>query len=87
VQLQKTPRFERAFRKLTPEIQEAVSGALRQFMANPRHPSLHFEKLKGSTYRTIRVDRGRWRIVLRGSKSAFDLVDVDRHKTVDTKYG
>jgi hypothetical protein len=43
--------------------------------------------LKGSEYRTIRVDRGRWRIVRRGSGSEFDLVDVDRHDAVDSKYG
>lgn len=87
MRLTKTPRFERAFRKLPSDVQDATQEALRRFMANPRHPALHFEKMKGSDYRTIRVDRGRWRIVLRGSGSDFDLVDVDRHKKTDAKYG
>lgn len=87
MRLTKTPRFERAYRKLTEEVKSAVNDALRQFYQNPRHPALHFEKLSGSEFRTIRVDRGRWRVVLRGSGSEFDLVDVDRHDAVDGKYG
>ena len=87
MRLAKTPRFERAFRKLPIEVQDATLLAITRFMSDARHPSLHFEKLKGSEYRTIRVDRGRWRIVLRGSGAQFDLVDVDRHKKVDSKYG
>jgi hypothetical protein len=55
---------------------------------NPRHPGLHFEKMIGSSYRTIRVDQGRWRIVIRDLKgSTYELVDVDRHKNVDRNYG
>lgn len=87
MRLTKTPRFERAYRKLTDDVKAFVNEALRQFYANPRHPGLHFEKLSGSDYRTIRVDRGRWRIVLRGSGAEFDLVDIDRHDVVDGKYG
>ncbi|MDE1159188.1 MAG: hypothetical protein PW791_13145 [Neorhizobium sp.] len=56
-------------------------------MENPRHPGLHFEKLKGSAYRTIRPDRGKYRIVLRGDGTSFELVDVDRHDIVDRRYG
>jgi mRNA-degrading endonuclease RelE of RelBE toxin-antitoxin system len=85
--LSATPRFVRAYKKLPPGVQQAVDEALRRFMENPRHPALHFEKLSGSKYRTIRVDRGTWRIVLRGTGGEFDLVDVDIHKTVDAKYG
>ena len=82
-----TSRFKRAYKKLENDVQRAVDAALEQFIDNPRHPALHFEKLSGSKYRTIRVDQGRWRIVLRGSGSSFELVDVDRHKRVDSKYG
>ena len=87
MRLTKTPRFERAFKKLPAGVQDAALEALRRFMSDPRHPSLHFEKMKGRDYRTIRVDRGRWRIVLRGAGAEFDLVDVDRHKKTDNKYG
>lgn len=82
-----TPRFDRAYRKLTDETKGGVNDAIRQFYADPRHPGLHFEKLKGSKYRTIRVDRGRWRIVLRGAGEEFELVDIDRHDAVDRNYG
>lgn len=87
MRLRPTPRFERAYKKLADDVKSSVNDAIRQFYANPRHPSLHFEKLSGSEYRTIRVDRGRWRIVLRGSGEEFELIDVDRHKAVDSRYG
>lgn len=83
-----TPRFVRAYGKLTAEQKERVDQALRTFMENPRHPGLHFERLKASEYRTIRVDRKRWRIVMRGAgQDRFDLIDVDVHKAVDRQYG
>ena len=82
-----TAHFKRAYKKLPPETQAATDAAIRQFIDNPRHPGLHFEKLTGSDDRTIRVDRGKWRIVLRGDRGEFELVDVDRHDTVDSRYG
>lgn len=83
-----TPRFRRAYDKLPPDVQRAVDQALKQFLSNPRHPSLHFEKLKGSSFRTIRVDRKRHRIVLRGAaREAFELVDIGHHDFVDRQYG
>jgi len=83
----KTARFQRAYDKLTDEDLLAVDRALRLFLENPRHPGLHFEKLKGSRYRTIRVTRGRLRIVLRGDGAEMDLVDIGNHDYVDGKYG
>ena len=82
-----TPRFKRAYQNLPKEVQLSVDDALRKFLTNPRHPGLHFEKLKGSDYRTIRVDRGRWRIVMKGEGGEMLIVDVDRHQSVDRKYG
>lgn len=88
VQLTPTARFKSAYKKLTDDVRERVDDAIRQFYANPRHPGLHFEKLIGSEYRTIRVDRGRWRVVLREIESQhYELVDVDRHKAIDRNYG
>lgn len=87
MQLTASPRFTRAYKALSQEAKEAVQKALRLFMENPRHPGLHFEKLRGSDYRTIRPDRGKYRIVLRVKGSSFELVDVDRHDVVDRKYG
>jgi mRNA-degrading endonuclease RelE of RelBE toxin-antitoxin system len=87
LQLSPTPRFTRAYKALPQEAKDSVQKAIRQFMENPRHPGLHFEKLKGSAYRTIRPDRGKYRIVLRGDGTSFELVDVDRHDIVDRRYG
>ena len=56
-------------------------------MKNPRHPGLHFEKLTNSAYRTIRVDRKKYRIVLKGDGDEFELVDVGTHQHVDRNYG
>lgn len=82
-----TAKFTRAFGKC--DVQDRVLEALKLFHSNPRHPSLHFEKLKGTgSYRTIRVDRGRWRIVLRDrGHDEYDLVDMGRHDYVDRNYG
>jgi mRNA-degrading endonuclease RelE of RelBE toxin-antitoxin system len=87
LQLIPTKLFQRAYKSLPDDVREQVDRALEQFLADARHPSLHFEKLKGSSYRTIRPNRGKYRIVLRGDGGEFELVDVDRHDTVDRKYG
>ncbi|MEA2951784.1 MAG: hypothetical protein QOJ96_1304 [Alphaproteobacteria bacterium] len=62
VRITRTKGFLKAYAKLTSDVQDRVDIALRQFVANPRHPGLHFEKYK--TYRTLRVDQGRWRIAI-----------------------
>lgn len=86
VHLTPLPKFERAYKKLTYAQKDSVDKALRRFRENPRHPSLHFEKLQGSSYRTIRADLG-IRIVLSGGKDDhFDLVDVGSHDLAD-RYG
>jgi hypothetical protein len=70
------------------EIDLRRSGSGRycvETVANPRHPGLHFEKYK--TYRTLRVDQGRWRIAIRDlGDSHYELLDVDRHDRIDRRY-
>lgn len=51
-----TPSFWRAYRTLTPEIQSEARKAYHLWKANPRHPSLHFER-KGA-YWSVRITRG-----------------------------
>lgn len=44
-----TPRFERAYRKLTPEVQARFEEKMRLLIAsNLGHPSLRIKKVKGS---------------------------------------
>ena len=79
-------RFKRSYQKLTTEHRAAVDETLKRFEADPRHAGLHFEKLKGSDYRTIRFSLG-MRIILKGGDgNRFDLIDVGPHPVAD-RYG
>lgn len=83
VRLQFTPAFNKAFARLSKTVQPRVRKALEQFMANPRHPGLHFEKLGGGgAFHSIRASRG-YRILMRREQDAagelFALIDVGPH--------
>jgi hypothetical protein len=85
VKIIRTEGFLKAYANLTTEVRDRADGALRQFYENPRHPGLHFEKYK--TFRTIRVDRKRWRIAMRDlGNNCYELVDIDRHDKIDLRY-
>ncbi len=86
VRARRTPRFDRAYGKLTEDQKLAVDAAIANFFRDVRHPGLHFEKLSGSDYRTIRAGLG-IRIVLLGTGGDFDFVDVAKHDYVDKRYG
>lgn len=86
VALISSKRFENRYRKLSAAQKRDVNEALAKFIVNPRHPSLHFEKLL-KPYRSIRVNRG-VRIILRDGDdaSSFVLADVGDHDLAD-RYG
>jgi hypothetical protein len=44
---QTVPRFWQLYAKLPHQIREQAREAYRLFQANPAHPSLHFQRLKG----------------------------------------
>ena len=44
----RTNRFKKAFVKLTVRDREAVGKALRQLVADPRHPGLRVKKMEGA---------------------------------------
>ncbi len=82
-----TPKFLKAFKELDERRQKRARKSMETFIERPRHPHLHFEKLKGSSYRTIRVDMN-FRIVLREiGEDAFEAVDIGNHDYVDRGYG
>ena len=61
---------------------------LRLLLANPRHPSLHLEKLQNSKIWSIRIDRGNRIFLVRINASALLLVDIgshDRYKSINKK--
>jgi len=47
--------FWNAYNKLPPEIQELADRCFALLKENPRHPSLHFKKLEGTTWWSVRV--------------------------------
>ncbi len=48
MQLLRTERFKKDFKRLPRDIQERTGKALELFVANPRHPSLHVKKMEGA---------------------------------------
>lgn len=75
--------FEKAFRKLSPNLQDATFRAVRKLMEGAGRRSLNLERLHGSRdYWSIRVNAG-CRILLRlesdSEGSAFRLKDVGPH--------
>jgi mRNA-degrading endonuclease RelE of RelBE toxin-antitoxin system len=83
--LEPSQRFLRTVSKLSPDKRAAVTKALKQFAANPWHPSLNFEKVKSTDMCTIRVDRG-WRILLKKTDTArYELIEVGEHDYIYRK--
>ena len=48
MQLLRTERFKKDFKRLPTEIRGRVGKALELFLANSRHPSLHVKKMEGA---------------------------------------
>ena len=48
MQILRTERFRRDFRRLPAEAQDRLGKALEQFVANPRHPALRVKKMEGA---------------------------------------
>jgi plasmid maintenance system killer protein len=82
-----TPKFVKALQKLGHKQMERAKKSLLQFQANPRHPSLHFEKLSGSPYCTIRVDMNHRIVVRDEGDDRYEMVDIGNHDYVDRAYG
>ncbi len=86
--LRPTKRFEKSFTRLEERLKVRTRKSIEQFLANPRHPHLHFEKLKTARgFHTIRVDEN-FRVVLRDAgKGVYDIVDVGSHRDIDKGFG
>jgi hypothetical protein len=68
-----TPSFWRAYRALTPEIQTEARKAYQLWKANPRHPSLHFERKEHIGRFALRVGGGLWRVIMKAYCIGFGL--------------
>jgi plasmid maintenance system killer protein len=73
----------KALTALSTANRERAAKAIRQFDANPRHPSLHFERLQGHKNRfSIRISRSHRAILqcVEGEGTeTYELLDVSVH--------
>lgn len=58
---------------------ESVKKVLRLLKSNPNHPSLHLEKLRGSKFWTIRIDKGNRIFFTWIDKSTVFFIDIGKH--------
>ena len=77
------PGYERARKKLSPELQARADRTLEKFLEDPKRPGLNLKSLSGAPgYFSIRVSRG-YRILLRREEGrtgeVFAAVDVGPH--------
>ena len=52
-----TSKFRKSFNQLPDPIKSKATDTYALWLKNPRHPSLHFKKIKGSKYAySVRID-------------------------------
>ncbi|OGH71434.1 MAG: hypothetical protein A2921_01675 [Candidatus Magasanikbacteria bacterium RIFCSPLOWO2_01_FULL_43_20b] len=76
-----SPRFKRAYKKLPPRIQDDFDKQMKVFMRNPNHPSLKTHKLKGRLQEcfVFRLQNG-YRVLFDFIASdSVDLLDAGSH--------
>ncbi len=74
-----TPRFERAYRALPSEQQEAVDSHLRLLERNWRHPSLRTKKLGGTRNVWYLRISGNLRLTFEPRRQEIFLRNVGHH--------
>lgn len=82
VQLQYSSKYlsSRAkFLKNNPNLFDKTIKAIFLFVDNPKHPSLNLEKLKGSSYWTIRIDKGGRIFFIWINKTTALFIDIGKH--------
>ena len=81
-------RFKKAVSKLTPDKATETQDALRQFLADPQHPGLNFEKLSGTKANyTIRTNGGDRICLRKTARGKYDIADVGDHDYIYRTYG
>lgn len=48
MQVERTRRFQKAYRRLSQQDRQRVDEAIRQFLTDPLYPSLNVERIKGT---------------------------------------
>ena len=67
------------FLKNNPNLFGKTTKAIFLFVDNPKHPSLNLEKLKGSSYWTIRIDKGNRIFFIWINKTTALFIDIGKH--------
>ncbi len=67
------------FLKNNLEILDKTVKTISLFVKNPKHPSLNLEKLKGSQFWTIRIDRGNRIFFYWIDKKTVIFIDIGKH--------
>jgi hypothetical protein len=83
---QTLPIFWKLYRKLPVEVRRAAQEAYRQFLADPSHPSLHFERLfNNPLYWSVRITRNHRAVgILQGDTITW--VWIGDHKAFDRAF-
>ena len=82
IALAKTTTYQKErnkFLKHNPSRAEALIKTLKKFVQNPTYPSLNLEKLSGSEFWTIRIDRSPRIFFIWINKDTALLVDIGPH--------
>lgn len=82
IELRISSKFRTAHKKFIKNDsarKEAVASALRRFSQYATYPSLHLEKLGGSKYWTMRVDKGNRIFFMWIDKQIILLIDIGSH--------
>ena len=74
-----TSRFVEAHRRLDSNTRTRADKAIRLLASNPRHPSLHFKRIRSTPdLWEVRVDRDH-RITLRIEQDCYVMRNIGKH--------
>lgn len=82
LQIQYSPKYlssRSKFLKNNVNLLNRTTRAISLFVNNPKHPSLNLEKLKGSEFWTIRIDRGNRIFFYWANESTALFIDIGKH--------
>lgn len=83
MKLIRTDRFKRDFKKLPEPIKRKTEQALRFLVENPRHPSLHTKRIRGTKHLwEARVTKN-YRIVFAVEEDTYVLYGVGPHEIIE----
>jgi mRNA-degrading endonuclease RelE of RelBE toxin-antitoxin system len=67
------------FLKNNPNLLNKTIKAISLFVSNPKHPGLNLEKLKGSKYWTIRIDKANRIFFYWIDENTALFIDIGKH--------